>query len=162
MFSIANLPLSFHQLFSSALSMSQKTFRLQGMPQGWTKDDIVILVRKCFQLGNEAVVSVRSLARSVFRKGEDVATLEIRPTPPELADPKVNEWVHTLEGDPPLEVTFDTHFWGLTPLFAPDDLSERTHEYVLHIEALNVVRKLIAIFQYYSDLWAWRSCFWFL
>lgn len=120
--------------------MSQRTFRLQGIPQGWTKDVVANLVRKCFQLGNEAVVSVRSLAQSVFRRGEDVATLEIHPTPPELADLKVNEWFHTLESDPPLEVTFDTHFWGLTPLFAPDDLPEQTYEYVLCIEVSNAVQ----------------------
>jgi hypothetical protein len=103
------------------------TYRLRGIPVNYSLQDVESLVGDILELGNEIKVEVRSLANSPYPRHERIATLDFSTPPGRLCgDRHQDEWCFNIPrdgrpGQTKIDLVFDTHFRGFTPLHAERD-----------------------------------------
>ncbi|KAH7051368.1 hypothetical protein B0J12DRAFT_84762 [Macrophomina phaseolina] len=100
-------------------------YRLQGVPDGYDRNNVRDLVCRLLRLDNKDVV-VRSLAQHPSKEGEKVATLSFLANPTVLGHhERPTQWMFeeydVEDGGTRIVLTLDTHFHGFTPLHGSDD-----------------------------------------
>lgn len=112
-----------------ASTSAPTTFRVRGLPLGYSKAEAETLIRSSLQIESEASirVSVHSLAQASGSSSDEMtATVDFDPLPPAIASaagPRYQQdFIVDRVAQEPLYLTLDTHFDGWTPLhFTPDE-----------------------------------------
>ena len=113
---------------SSSKDFRKLTFRARGIPHGLDVEGAKTLLYASLET---EVLSLDSLAASLDRKKEQVATFRLSEESAKLVDDRT-EWLvpaARLEGASRKQLLVDTHFEGFTPLHDPVGNSEDAFEY---------------------------------
>jgi hypothetical protein len=102
-----------------------KTYRVQGIPSGLTKDQSKQFLR--LALGANSELRVHSLSPDPYSSYRSVATITLRQIPSSLQGDR-DQWTMPVQindpnsgGSETVSITVDTHFLGFTPVSSVKD-----------------------------------------
>ena len=105
-------------------------YRVKGLKLEYTGNDVLLFLERKLGLEPHVVKRIKSL--SISHSGESkVAVISLKPRPKSLSAPGKDEWIFgPTSDDDDTHITVDTHFRGVTVLYAPQD-THHTIEYVV-------------------------------
>lgn len=112
---------------SKNLYPSNTTFRLQGIPKllyrlPSSKENVVRLIRNAWNIGDDANITIHSLAADPSDDTKKIATLTFD-APLQFISCRARKWTATVLGEPegPIDLALDVEFFGLTPFHHEPD-----------------------------------------
>jgi hypothetical protein len=101
--------------------ISDRAFRVKGIPSEYNKNDTVRFLKSKLNLDDSTLVNIRSLANSHERRAKvAVVSFDYLPADLESDNPGKEHW-SLYENTVGNDLTIDNHFRGLTILYAPED-----------------------------------------